>query len=349
MNNESLIFFKMVRDFLSIYLPKQKGASNHTIKSYKTTINQYLSYSISKLNIPLASFNFNCTTINLVEDFLENGEEKNNWSTSTRNQKLAAIKSFYKYAANHDIELLVYYKEIEKITVKSDIKNKKIDIFSESELKLLLQQPNIKDRKGFRDLVVMITLYDTGCRVQELLSLRIKNLNLNIKSPYVLLKGKGQKERIVPLMDKTVGHLRKYLNIFHSDSISDDDFLFYSIHNGLKSEMSQDNIQRIIDKYCELAYQKNEHFPKHIYCHMFRHSRATHLYRNGMPLALVAEWLGHAQLETTRNYYANADIEMKRKAINEATSLINPLLSQNNDYNFDYTDDELLKKLYGLK
>ncbi len=82
---------------------------------------------------------------------------------------------------------------------------------------------------------------------------------------------------------------------------------------------------------------------------MFRHSRATHLYRNGMPLALISEWLGHSQLGTTRDYYASADIEMKRQAINTATSSLNPLNNQVLNYEYDYTDDELIKRLYGLK
>ena len=81
---------------------------------------------------------------------------------------------------------------------------------------------------------------------------------------------------------------------------------------------------------------------------MFRHSRAMQLYRNGMPLHLVSECLGHGQINTTKEFYANADIEMKRVAINSATSKLNPLLNNEYDFNFD-DDEELLKKLYGLK
>ena len=80
---------------------------------------------------------------------------------------------------------------------------------------------------------------------------------------------------------------------------------------------------------------------------MFRHSRAMLLYRNGMALPLISEWIGHAQINTTRDFYANAAVEMKRKEINEATSLVNPMKAK--DYNFDYdNDEELLRRLYGL-
>ena len=80
---------------------------------------------------------------------------------------------------------------------------------------------------------------------------------------------------------------------------------------------------------------------------MFRHSRAMHLYRNGMPLSLLAEWLGHAQMETTITYYANADTRMKKEAIEKATSGLNPLFQNNPDIEWE-EDDELIKKLYGL-
>lgn len=348
MNNESVIFFKMIRDFLTIYLPKQKGASLHTIKSYRTAINQYLNYATKKLNIPLSSFNFGYTSISLVECFLKDGEEKLDWSISTRNQKLAVIRSFYKYSSNHNIELIGYYKELNAIPVKSDIKNKQISIFSESDLEIILKQPDIRNNKEFRNLIIMILLYDTACRVQELLDLTIGALQLNDKTPYALLKGKGNKERIVPLMEKTVDQIKKYIKIFHGNSYFGEDYLFFTVHNGLRTKMSQDNVQRIIDKYCDLACKIDSNIPKHIHCHMFRHSRATHLYRNGMPLALISEWLGHSQLGTTRDYYASADIEMKRKAINIATSSLNPLNNQVLSYEYNYTDDELVRKLYGL-
>ena len=87
--------------------------------------------------------------------------------------------------------------------------------------------------------------------------------------------------------------------------------------------------------------------PEHLYVHMFRHSRAMHLYRSGMPMPLLSEWLGHAQMETTIKYYANADIRMKQEAIEKATSDLNPILSSQIDFTFK-DDEETLKKLYGL-
>lgn len=344
---DTMIFFRMIRDFLEVYLPKQKGASKLTIKSYKATINQYLDYIVKYLNIELKNIDFSITKTSLIEEFLIHGENNLKWSISTRNQKLSALKSFYKYASNHDYSLMIYYKEISIIPLKHDIKNKGIDYFSEEELELLLTQPNINNKKEFRNLVIMILLYDSGARIQELLDLKIKDLFLNEATPYVILTGKGSKMRIVPLMEKTVKQLEKYLRVFHHENDSSD-YLFYTIHNGKHTIMSQDMVQKFIDKYCKTAKSQNNNMIDHIYCHMFRHSRATHLYRNGMPLPLVSEWLGHKQINTTREFYAQSNLEMKKEAIDTATANLN--ISIKDGLNFDFeNDDELLKRLYGLK
>ena len=243
---------------------------------------------------------------------------------------------------------MIYYKEISAIPLKHDIKNKGIDYFSEEELELLLKQPNINDNKEFRNLVIMILLYDSGARIQELLDLRIKDLFLNEKTPYVILTGKGSKVRAVPLMEKTVKQLEKYLKLFHYRNSNGDDYLIYTVHNGRHTIMSQDMVQKFIDKYFKAAKSRNNNMIDHIYCHMFRHSRATHLYRNGMPLPLVSEWLGHKQINTTREFYAQSNLEMKKEAIDTATANLNISIKDGLKYDFE-NDDELLKRLYGLK
>ena len=112
MKKNELKYFKMIRDFFEIFLPNQKGASKHTIKSYKICMNQFLDFAKASLGIKLRDFDFNHTTIELVESFLEYGENEYHWSAKTRNLKLAAIRSFYKYSANHDITLIDIYLKL---------------------------------------------------------------------------------------------------------------------------------------------------------------------------------------------------------------------------------------------
>lgn len=346
MNEDAQIFFRRVRDFLTVYLPKQKAASSHTIRSYRTAINQYLKYACAELNIRLSDYSFCYSPRPLLENFLEQLESRQGNSINSRNQRLAAIRCFYKYAADRDVSIMSCYQELAVIPVKKKADHE-IEFFSELALEAILKEPDASCHKGLRDLIFMIILYDTGGRVQEILNLRMNDLHINsAEEKYVVLTGKGSKTRLVPLMQKTVDHLKKYIAICCSDAMGNS-FLFYIDRNGSKNQMSQDNVSKFIKKYGMAAKENCCEVPDHLYAHMFRHSRAMHLYRNGMPLPLLSEWLGHAQMETTIKYYANADISMKQDAINRATSELNPLLSSQIEFNFN-DDDETLKRLYGL-
>jgi site-specific recombinase XerD len=213
-------------------------------------------------------------------------------------------------------------------------------------LKTILEQPDTGKKKELRNLFFMILMYDTGGRNQELLDLKLCDIHSEGKSPYVVITGKGGKTRLVPVMPKTVEHFKKYAADFHFESVSTS-HLFYTERNGKRYAMSPDNTERFIRRYAFAAHSVNPEVPKSLHPHMFRHSRSMHLYRSGMPLVLLAEWLGHAQITTTL-IYANADTKMKREAIEKATSKLNPLLSGENA-NLEWEDDEaIIRRLYGL-
>lgn len=346
MNKESQIFFRMIRDFLTVYLPKQKAASPNTIKAYRDTINIFLDYLKMTCSIPLRKIDFPCITQKHVENFLEWLESYRNYSVSSRNQRLSGLKSFYKYAAGKDKTLMIYYQEILNIPKKKQPKGHEIEFFSESALQSILEEPDIQKKNGYRDLIFMILLYDTAARVQELLDIHLQDVHFENESPYIMLTGKGRKTRLVPIMKKTMEHLKRYIERFHVSS-SGSDFLFYIDRKRQRSAMSPDNVEKFIKRYGISAREKSTGVPERLYPHMFRHSRSMHLYRNGMPLPLLAEWLGHSQMETTITYYANADTKMKKEAIEKATAGLNPLFRDNPDINWK-DDDEILKKLYGL-
>lgn len=346
MKNESLLFFRMIRDFLTVYLPRQKAASPNTVKSYKNTLNLFLDYSKEKIGIPSMRLSFQHITRGHVENFLDWLEEERRYSVTSYNQRLAGLKAFYRYSAGKDATLTNYYQELLNIPVKKQAKRHEIDFFSEQALQSILEQPDILRKNELRDLMFMILLYDTGARVQEILDIYLNDIHLSDDSSYIVLTGKGRKTRIVPIMKKTAEHLKNYLYCFH-ESLDGNEFLFYVIRKGIRNAMSPDNVGKFILKYGRKAKAVNEDVPEHLYPHMFRHSRAMHLYRNGMPLPLLSEWLGHAQMSTTLIFYANADTKMKQEAIEKATSVLNPLFSNDANINWD-DDEELLKKLYGL-
>lgn len=346
MMGNALYFYQKVRDFLNVYLPNQRGASPNTVKAYKEALNAFIDY-IASLGKPLKQISFDCISRKTVEDFLDWLENDRDYSVSSRNQRLAAIKSFLKYSSERDKTLMALNLELDAIKKKKDSHSYEIDFFSETALVTILSQPNQDKKNGQRDLVFIILLYDSGARVQELLDLRLSDVCLEEDNPFVTVTGKGRKMRKIPIMKKTREHLQLYLKRFHPNS-QPEDYLFYIDRKGVRSQISADNVGKFIARYGRNAHTVSKEVPEHLYPHMFRHSRAMHLYRNGMPLALVAEWLGHSKMDTTRRYYANADTTMKKEAIEKATSELNPLLSGTADLDWE-DDEELLKKLYGLK
>ena len=346
MNDSSLRFFKLVRDYLTVFLPTQRAVSSNTIKSYRECLNQLLNYMCELHMIKLEKLRFDYFTRNTIEKYLDYLEVDRMCGVSTRNNRLACIRSFIKYSASRDISVQSIANDLSYIPLKKTTKAAVIKFFSESALKTILEQPNPKSKKGLRDLFFMILMYDTGARNQEILDVQLKDVHFDVNAPYVSVTGKGGKTRLVPVMAKTVDHFRKYASIYHSES-SPNDFLFYIERKGKRFPMSPDNSERFIRKYGVEGHQVNSEVPESLHPHSFRHSRSMHLYRSGMPLVLLAEWLGHTQLSSTQ-IYANADTEMKRKAIEKATSDFSPLISGDKKY-LEWVDDEaLIRQLYGL-
>ncbi len=203
----------------------------------------------------------------------------------------------------------------------------------------VIEQPDTSTPKGLRDQFLMILLYDTGARVQEILNIKLCDLQLG-RLPKVILFGKGRKTRIVPLMEKTILHLKKYLLVFHSDAVSATDLpLFYSVTHGEKHPLTPRMAQYILQKYGEQARCICQEVPEKVHPHLFRHSRAMHPYQKGIDLALVSQWLGHSQLETTQ-IYAHADTEHKRIAIANSISPDNPLYSKLDSARYTISDDQ---------
>jgi site-specific recombinase XerD len=195
---------------------------------------------------------------------------------------------------------------------------------------------------------MMLLMYDTAARIQEILNVCLCDIRLG-KTPTIILHGKGLKIRTVPLMKQTVEHFENYIKIFHSgESEYSKQPLFYGDWHGEKSALDASTVRKMIAGYGKTAREKCADIPPKVHPHLFRHSRAMHLYQHGMDLTLISQWLGHAQLDTTL-VYAHADTEQKRKAIELATAQGGPLKDKLNSERYTISEDDILKKLYGLK
>lgn len=314
-------FFEAIRQFLLDYLPKQGCLSANTIRSYRQTLNLFVSWLRKEKEIPTAKIDFSCINSDVVLEFLSWFEDSRNCSASTRNQRLMALRSFLNYAGQMNCTQTALYLSALSIPSKKS-PGKVVKALSDSVLTALLQQPN-PSKKDLRNWVIMMLMYDTAARCGEILAMNICDLRLATEHPIAYLHGKGNKTRTVPLLPKTVRHCTQYLKKFHPHETAGSEApLFYTVIHGTQQRMSPDPVAAFLNKYGKMAALKCTEVPPHIRPHMLRHSRAMNLYRAGMPLVLLSQYLGHAQAETTK-IYAYADTEMKRAAIEKADAIRN--------------------------
>ena len=297
-------FFKTIRNFLLDYLPKQRCLSVNTIISYRYTLNLIIKFLNKHKNFSYSDLSFSIFKSELIVEFLDWLETERNNSISSRNQRLLGLRSFFKYAGTIESSNFVLYLDSLKIPLKKSA-SRIVDFLSEDTLKILFQQPDLKTNSGIRNQFFMILMYDTAARCGELLNMRVGDLRLDTKTATAYLFGKGSKPRIVPLLDKTVEHCKRYINIFHEPK-NDNEFLFFTKSHGVRNQLSPDAVAAFMKKYGESARLSCKSVPNRVHPHQLRHSRAIHLYRGGMPLSLVSELLGHSSVETTK-IYAYAD------------------------------------------
>ncbi|MHB8190446.1 MAG: tyrosine-type recombinase/integrase [Ferrimicrobium sp.] len=310
-------FFCYVRDFLLVYLPRNRCFSPNTVRSYRDCIQLLCTFVKVEQGLATSQITFERLDHVLVGEFLNWLGEKRNCSASTQNQRLAALKSLFKYAAQRDISLMASYLELSKVPPKR-VPGSRVPYLSENALEALLRQPNEKTQLGIRDRFFMVLLYDTGARIQEILDLRLMDLHLSDSISCVYLTGKGERTRAVPVLSKTIQHLGLYMKHFHGQKPQNrQDLLFYTVIKGQTGKMSPDNVSCFLNRYARSARQLSPEVPERVSPHLFRHTRAMHLYQAGMPLSYIKDFLGHASVNTT-DIYAAADLNMMRQALEKA-------------------------------
>jgi len=307
-------FSKSLTDFLTKYLPADRGMSDNTIASYKATFILLISFMQEQKSIPANKLMFKHFTRECVEQFLNHLETIRKCSSSTRNTRLAALHSFFAYVQYDYPEHIDECSKILSIKVKR-AKRKSINYLSVEGIKLLLEQPDLSTRKGVRDLALLALMYDTAARVQEIIDLTLSSLRLD--KPYTIkLIGKGTKARIVPLMEEQVAHLKQYMErngLLNNEK--NEHPLFY---NSSKEKLTRAGVNHILQHYASIAKKKSPGLmPDKISPHSLRHTKAMHLLQAGVNLVYIRDILGHESVTTTE-LYARVDSKQKREAIEKA-------------------------------
>lgn len=303
-------FAKHLTEFFSAYLLNQKNVSHNTICSYRDTFKILINYCQEIKKIPVERITINMFSSEWLIDFLDWLETNRKCSISTRNQRLAAIHSFFRYIQAEEPTGILNFQKIIAIPIKK-AKKTIVDYLTVEAIKLLLEQPNKHTKKGRRDLTLISLLYDSGVRVQELIDIRIRDLNL--QNPAVItVTGKGNKTRRIPIMQNTASLLQNYIIENKLDKLCKNENPLFI--NSQHHKLTKEGIAYIIAKYVESARKTSTIVPSKVKVHMFRHSKAMHLLQAGINLIYIRDFLGHVDLKTTE-IYAKADTEMKRKAI----------------------------------
>jgi len=336
-------FIPYIREFFTVYLPKQRNCSPHTITACRQTWNMLLGFVCASSGKHLEDVAFADLNRAKVMGFLDEMEKTRDWNPSTRNHRLGCIRSFFRFAAALEPILVIYLEDLKGIPLKKSAdKSRVMEFMSQEAMTTVLRQPDTSTKMGIRDTFFMVLMYDAAARDCEMLSMRLCDIDPEKRTVYLF--GKGSKPRLVPISEDTIRHFHRYEKVFHSSG-NGAASMFYTIRRNERMPMSDDNVARFMQKYGEGAKQQCPDIPDKITPHMFRRSRAMHLYRAGMPLELLAELLGHANPETVW-VYAYADTEMKRKAIEkaEAKAGVHPSV----EAGIWDGDEDMIRRLCGL-
>ncbi len=336
---EGNLFFSRTAEFLGNYLVNQTAKSPCTIRSYRDALTIFRRYVYNEKGYSIGKFHFQDCTREFLLDFIVCLKESGS-SPGTCNQRLTAIKSYLWYCADCDIALQPFALAVSHVPFQREPKLTR-ETLSEEVLAAIFTAPKA-DRIGRRDQMMMILLYDTAIRLSELTGMLLSDANLAVAEPYVRVRGKGNKDRIVALSDKAAEHLRHYIHAFHGNASSVNTPLFYTMIKGAHHRISSGNIERIINKYANSIRGDFPNLPDSVYPHMFRRTRATNLYQSGVALELVSRILGHSSTETTK-IYAAPSIEMLRKAMESVNEFIpdeKPIWQE---------DEEAMARMCGLR
>jgi len=302
-------FGSLVISFFGHYLVSQKGYPRNTVESYRDCIKLLVRYACQHLNVTPDQLGLDAFSDQMILDFLDHLEQDRGNTPRTRNQRLAAIKSFFRYLAAQDPAQLALCERICAISAKAT-EQKTIVPLDKSEVDAMIRATHGDRLAAVRDQALIRLLHNTGARVQELIDLELGDLHLDQRLQ-VRLTGKGRKQRYVPLWTDTAEAIRLYLQRRDQAGIQSQVLLL----NGRGQRFTRFGIGHLLHKYATKATRTCPTLAdKNVTPHVFRHTTALHLIQAGIDLPTVKEWLGHADIKTT-SQYATIDMNMKRKAL----------------------------------
>jgi site-specific recombinase XerD len=305
----SAALLRCVQGYFSNYLGAQRGLSANTISAYRDAIKLLLTNIGGQVRRPVADLTLNDLNADAVIRFLSSLETSRGNTIRTRNTRLSAIRTFFRYLISQDPTRAAQYHAAAAIPLKR-ASRPTMAYLDASEMRAVLDGIDRRTRSGRRDYVLLLFLYNTGARVQEAVTVRTDSLRLDV-APTVTITGKRQKTRHTPLWKETAQVLRTH--IAENGITNDKNAPLFANRRGIP--LTRFGVAYIVRKRVEAAAARCPSLTrKRVSPHTLRHTTAMHLLQAGVELAVIKAWLGHAYITTTHEY-AEADLEMKRKAI----------------------------------
>lgn len=335
----------LMGEFMRIYLPCIRNRDEDTVASYRYSINLFVAYLETENGITVMTMQSSDFDQKNTVGFMSWLKSARNNVATTINHRLSDLRGFCRYLYKKNVITLDEYEAIREINDVDDDRIIDFAWLSTYDVCLILKSVD-ENRDAARDHFLLSLLYESGARINEVLSLRLLDIKETSNGEAdVHFYGKGKKHRITPLSKEIWDQFGRYCDKYHQD-ITPDSLMFYSSRNGHRNKMSRDNVSRILDG-CEIKVRKDNPDLIHLHSHLFRRTRAMHLYQAGVPLPTISEWLGHSNIETTR-FYAKVTEEMKREALHKLGDSDSSIFKD--DVAFKYANDEdAIKRLCGLK
>ncbi len=304
-----ITFSYLVTTFFTAHLGSELGLSPNTIASYSDCMKLLVNYLCKRLEIEPEALDIQMISPERVLDFLDVIEKDRGNATTTRNQRLAAIKAFFHFLARTVPELMHANERIQAIKIKSSEHHTPPSL-TVMEVEAILACPDPETLMGARDKALLWLMYNTGARVQELADITINDVRFDAPST-VTVTGKGRKTRVIPLWERTVEILAHYLELRSNLGI-DSAHLFLSARSG---PMTRFGIGRRVAIHSRTASAACPSLKdRSITPHVFRHTTALHLIDAGNDIFVLKDWLGHAHIKTS-SQYVEISVERKRKAL----------------------------------
>ena len=301
--------------YFAEYLPKQTAASPNTIHSYRDTFVQLMEFYKTQYRLMPEKLEYGDFTSIRIESFLAHLEAARGISISTRNQRLAAIHAFFRYLQYRDPAGFEQCAQVLCVPFKKAPVTP-MNYMSVEEVRMLFSIPDQRQDRQLRDLSIMVLLYETGARVQELINLCPVNIRFS-SNVTVELHGKGKKTRLVPVNADAAAIVRNYIRRCKRTDVNEPLFI-----NRKGEKLTRAGIQYIIDKYVSTAKkQRPDLFRNRITNHCFRHSKAMHLLEAGVNLIYIRDLLGHTSVVTTE-IYAKTNPKIKEEQLKKHSASV---------------------------